>query len=165
MIFVTVGTDKTGFNRLIKKIDQLVGSRKIKEKVVMNIGYSNYIPKKTKYFKVMDRNRWNDYMKKADIILCHAGTGSLLSAIRFKRKIITIPRLPEHGEVCDNHQMEIIKELEKSKQVLACRDLNKLPGYIKKAKKFRPKFPNKKAKIFYLVNHFLKDLENGKKEL
>ncbi|MDU2502160.1 MAG: glycosyltransferase, partial [Lactobacillus gasseri] len=44
MIFVTVGTHEQPFNRLVKKIDDLVADGKIKEKVVIQTGFSTYQP-------------------------------------------------------------------------------------------------------------------------
>lgn len=45
MIFVTVGTHEQPFNRLIKKVDELIGDGKITENVFMQTGYSTYEPK------------------------------------------------------------------------------------------------------------------------
>ena len=51
MIFVTVGTHDQGFERLVRKIDELVESKKIKERVVIQTGYTEYKPRKCKWFK------------------------------------------------------------------------------------------------------------------
>ena len=45
MIFVTVGTHEQPFNRLIECVDQLKGSGKIEEDVVIQTGFSTYEPK------------------------------------------------------------------------------------------------------------------------
>ena len=39
MIFVTVGTHEQPFNRLVKKIDDLVADGIIKEKVIIQTGF------------------------------------------------------------------------------------------------------------------------------
>ena len=52
MIFVTVGTHEQPFNRLIQKIDELVRDGEIEDDVFMQIGYSTYEPKYTKWEKV-----------------------------------------------------------------------------------------------------------------
>ena len=49
MIFVTVGTHEQPFNRLIQKIDELVRDGEIEDDVFMQIGYSTYEPKYTKW--------------------------------------------------------------------------------------------------------------------
>src|SRR3546814_13248667 len=43
----------------------------------------------------------------ADIVVCHGGTGSLITALRAGCRVIAMPRLSERGEHYDNHQSEI----------------------------------------------------------
>ncbi len=45
MIFITLGSQKFQFNRLLKKIDNLIEIGVIQEEVFAQIGYSNYKPK------------------------------------------------------------------------------------------------------------------------
>lgn len=45
MIFVTVGSQKFQFNRLLKEIDNLIQEGKIQEEVLHKIGASDYKPK------------------------------------------------------------------------------------------------------------------------
>jgi len=40
MIFVTVGTHDQGFERLVKKMDEIAGQ--IDEEVVIQVGYTDY---------------------------------------------------------------------------------------------------------------------------
>ena len=44
MIFVTLGSQKFQFNRLLRKIDELIESGIIDEKVFAQTGYSDYKP-------------------------------------------------------------------------------------------------------------------------
>ena len=48
MIFVTVGTHEQQFNRLLKKVDELVENGFINEEVIIQSGFSTYIIKKCK---------------------------------------------------------------------------------------------------------------------
>ena len=45
MIFITVGSQKFQFNRLLEQIDLLIENKIIKEEVFAQIGSSDYIPK------------------------------------------------------------------------------------------------------------------------
>ena len=45
MIFITTGSQKFQFNRLLQKIDELVADGTIKDKVFAQSGYSDYAPK------------------------------------------------------------------------------------------------------------------------
>lgn len=53
MIFVTLGTHEQPFNRLIKKVDDLVANGDIKEKVIVQTGFSTYIPEYCEAHKMM----------------------------------------------------------------------------------------------------------------
>jgi UDP-N-acetylglucosamine--N-acetylmuramyl-(pentapeptide) pyrophosphoryl-undecaprenol N-acetylglucosamine transferase len=46
-------------------------------------------------------------LQRASIVVCHGGTGSLITALRAGCHVIAMPRLPELGEHYDNHQSEI----------------------------------------------------------
>ena len=57
MIFVTVGSQKFQFDRLIKKIDELVGSKIISDQVIAQIGSSTYKPKNIEYYVVIKNDK------------------------------------------------------------------------------------------------------------
>ena len=44
MVFITLGSQKFQFNRLLKKIDKLLEEKIIKDNVFAQIGYSDYSP-------------------------------------------------------------------------------------------------------------------------
>ena len=55
MIFVTTGSQKFQFNRLLQKIDLLIEEGMIREKVFAQIGVSDYQPKHYEYCRFLDR--------------------------------------------------------------------------------------------------------------
>lgn len=65
MIFVTVGTHEQPFNRLIKKVDDLVADGAIQEKVVMQTGFSTYKPKHCEAHKMMSFDEMQQNLKDA----------------------------------------------------------------------------------------------------
>lgn len=44
---------------------------------------------------------------KADVVVCHGGTGSLITALRQGCHVVAMPRLSSLGEHYDDHQSEI----------------------------------------------------------
>ena len=50
-----------------------------------------------------------ELLRDADLVVCHGGTGSLITALREGCRTIVIPRLFERGEHYDNHQVEIAR--------------------------------------------------------
>lgn len=110
MIFVTVGSQKFQFNRLIKEIDNLVEKKIIKEKVYAQIGVCDYKPKNYEFVDFMTQEEFSNKLDKAEIIITHAGTGVIVNAAKKEKKVIAIPRLTEFGEHVDDHQIQLIKE-------------------------------------------------------
>ena len=56
MIFVSVGTYRTGFDRLIREVDRLAGNRILKN-VIAQIGYTKYQPKFIKYKRFHEQKK------------------------------------------------------------------------------------------------------------
>lgn len=114
MIFVTVGSQKFQFNRLLKKIDELIEEDKIKNDVIAQTGVSTYPIKHYASFDFLSSEQFEKYMKKADLIITHGGTGTIVMASKMGKKIIGVPRLVKYGEHVDDHQMQILQEFKKA---------------------------------------------------
>ncbi len=48
-----------------------------------------------------------DAMARADSVICHAGVGTIMTALMAGHTPVVIPRQAEHGEHVDNHQLDI----------------------------------------------------------
>lgn len=110
MIFVTLGSQKFQFDRLLIEIDRLIEEGKITEKVFAQTGYSDYKPKNYKFNKFLNRDEFNDIMSKCDKVITHGGTGAIIGAVKKGKKVIAIPRLSKYGEHVDDHQLQITKQ-------------------------------------------------------
>lgn len=51
-------------------------------------------------------------MEDSDVVITHAGVGSILSALRAGRRPIVLPRRAELGEVVDDHQVQLTADLQ-----------------------------------------------------
>ena len=78
MIFITLGSQKFQFNRLLKAVDEL----KTDEEIYAQIGYSDYKPINYKYKEFLDRDEFSEVMNKADIVITHGGTGAIIGAVK-----------------------------------------------------------------------------------
>lgn len=59
-IFITLGSQKFQFNRLLKAVDELCERGTIEAAdVFAQIGYSDYLPKNFNYKKFLDRDEFN----------------------------------------------------------------------------------------------------------
>lgn len=126
MIFITVGSQKFQFNRLLREIDNLIEKKVIVEEVFAQIGYSDYIPKNYKFKKFLDKDEFNNFIDSSRIIITHGGTGSIISALKKSKKVIAIPRLSKYGEHVDDHQIQIVSQFEKIGFLKGISDISEL---------------------------------------
>lgn len=139
MIFITVGSQKFQFNRLLRKIDYLIENGTIKEEVFAQIGYSDYKPHNYTYQDFLDRKEFAAKVESADIVITHGGTGAIISAIKKEKKVIVVPRLVEYGEHVDDHQLQIVKQFKNLDFIFECLDVEKLEEALKNIRSVKNK--------------------------
>ena len=133
-IFITLGSQKFQFNRLLKAVDELCERGTIEaEDVFAQIGYSDYLPKNFNYKKFLDRDEFSKEMGKADIVITHGGTGAIIGAVKKGKKVIAVPRLAKYGEHVDDHQLQLIKQFDDLNLICSCQDTSKLDVALKVA--------------------------------
>lgn len=107
MIFISVGSREYPFDRLIRKVDELVADGTITDTVIGQIGHSRYEPQHFQWHRFLDRDVFRTHQQQADLIISHAGAGALVSALKLGKVVISVPRLYRYGEHIDDHQTQI----------------------------------------------------------
>lgn len=131
MIFITVGSQKFQFDRLLKEIDRLIDEKQIKsEEVFAQIGYSTYEPRFYPYKKFLNKEEFLNLIDKSEIIITHGGTGSIINGVKKEKKVIGVPRMVEHGEHVDNHQFEIIEQFKNSNLIYGVFDVSEIKAAL-----------------------------------
>lgn len=103
MIFVTVGTQF--FDELIDEVDRLAGEGVFDARVLAQIGLAKRMPLNIETVPFV-----KDMLAvagKADLIITHAGTGSLMEFIALGRPFIAVVNDTKAG----NHQLEFLERL------------------------------------------------------
>lgn len=156
MILVTVGSQKFQFNRLLKKIDELIEKGTIKEKVFAQIGVSDYKPKNYQYVDFTTQDEFSKKIDEADIIITHAGTGVIVNAVKKGKKVIGVPRLAKYGEHVDDHQIQLIDEFKELNFIEPTYDIEYLEEALKnvKNKKYN-KYVSNTDKIIESIEKFI----------
>ena len=72
MIFITLGSQKFQFNRLLQAVDNLIEKGVITDDVFAQIGYSDYVPKHFTCKQFLDRDEFAEWEEKADIVITAA---------------------------------------------------------------------------------------------
>lgn len=156
MILVMLGTQDKSFERLLKQIDKEIETGNIKEKVIVQAGYTKYKSDNMEIFDLVAGDELDKLISKADLIITHGGAGSILSAIKAGKVVIAAPRLKKYGEHTNDHQLQIVKEFAKEGYILELRDFNKLGKLIEKSKTFKPKkFVSNTPRMVELISDYI----------
>lgn len=131
MIFITVGSQKFQFNRLLEQIDLLIEKGVIKEDVFAQTGASDYVPKNYKYQNFLTRDEFTKHMSECSFVITHAGTGAIITALKNDKKVIAIPRLSKYGEHVDDHQIQLIDEFKELNFIEPVYEIDELEQAIK----------------------------------
>ena len=153
MIFITLGSQKFQFNRLLKAVDEIA----VDEEIFAQIGYSDYKPQHYKYKEFLDRDEFENMMSKADIVITHGGTGAIIEAVKKGKKVIAVPRLKKYGEHVDDHQIQLIGQFRNLELIYACEDmdLEKALGTVKETE--YKSYQSNTERIIKSIERFLED--------
>lgn len=116
MIFVTVGTQEP-FDRLVKAIDEIFPQLADKE-LIVQAPLKNYQPVNFGTTVFINPIEYNSIFDKADLIVSHAGMGTILSALIKKKSLIVMPRLLKYGEHRNEHQLATVRKFASSNYFL-----------------------------------------------
>lgn len=144
MILVLLGTQHNDFHRLLEEIEKNIKKGNIKEEVIVQAGFTKYKSENMKIFNMVPKSELEKLVDKADLIITHAGVGSIEMSLEKNKKVIAVPRLKKYGEHVNDHQKEIAQEFSKKGWIIGIDDVKFLGEAIEKSKNFIP--------IKYLVN-------------
>lgn len=156
MILVTLGTQDKTFVRLLEKINQLIDQGLIKDKVIVQAGFTKYNSDNMEIFDLIPQDEFNSLMAQADLIITHGGVGNIISALEKNKKVIAVPRLSKYGEHINDHQTQIIAKFNDLGYIIGLQDVDELDKAIKEVKKFKPqKFVHDNSKMLSLVSKLI----------
>ncbi len=107
-IFVTVGT-QLPFDRLVKQVDWWAGSNPCK--VFGQIGRTQIKPRNIEWRDFLDIEEANERIRSADLLITHAGMGTILTRLETGKPLIVMPRVASLGEHRNDHQLATVRRL------------------------------------------------------
>ena len=162
MILVLLGTQNNDFHRLLDEIEKNIQEGNIKEEVIVQAGFTKYKSNNMKIFEMMRKDDLEKLVQKADLVITHAGEGSIEMSLEQNKKVIAVPRLKKYGEHVNDHQKDIEDEFNRKGWIIGIDEVSCLGQAIRKAKNFKPnKYQNQKAdKIVNIIRTFI-DMPKG----
>lgn len=153
-ILVTVGTQDQKFTRLFEMVEKLNLEN---DEVIIQSGTSKY--ENSKFIVEPYLENYDQILKEADLIICHGGVGTIVSALKLEKKIIAVPRLEKYKEHVNDHQLEIVKEYANKNMILVANDFQELERALKASENFVvPKFESNNDKFIEKLNEIIGEL-------
>jgi UDP-N-acetylglucosamine transferase subunit ALG13 len=130
VIFVALGTHEQPFERALDAVAALSGSH---DQVIQH----GHTPPRAGL-----RARWIEFgpydeiltlMHEATAVVCHAGVGTILSALGAGKCPVVLPRLARFGEHVDDHQLQITEAFAARGIVVACTGADDIEACIERA--------------------------------
>lgn len=109
MILVTVGM-QLGFDRLIRAIDELAPD--LPMPVVAQTGKGTYLARNIKTLESISPSEFDGMIKQTNLLVAHAGIGTVLTAQRFNKPLVLFPRRASFGEHRNDHQLATVGQLD-----------------------------------------------------
>jgi UDP-N-acetylglucosamine transferase subunit ALG13 len=103
------------FDRLIRAMDAwaagaaAAGSEPAE--LVAQIGEGSYQPRHMRWVKSLERADYARAVAGAELVVAHAGMGSVITAGEYGKPIVLLPRLASRGEHTNDHQVDTARWL------------------------------------------------------
>lgn len=111
MIFVTVGAQMP-FDRLIKIVDQWAQAHQ-RDDVFAQIGSTDYRPHHIQWTPFLSTEEFRQRYEDAKVVIAHAGTGSIITALQLGKPILIMPRRASLHETRNDHQVATSEQFRK----------------------------------------------------
>ena len=135
MIFVTVGT-QLAFDRMVLTVDQWA-QQQGRDDVVAQIGFEAKRPSHIQWVEHMSPQECERHVSECELLVAHAGTGSIFSAMRHRKPIIIMPRRASLGEHRNEHQLATAKHFAAKAHVIVAWDEQELVDYLSHPEKVK----------------------------
>ncbi len=126
-IFITVGT--TPFDKLIRFCDENLDPAL--EITIQISKAASYVPKRLDYFEYV--SDVISYYQRADLVITHAGAGTIFTLLEMGKRIIVVPNLDRD----DSHQKDLASMVSQKGWGLVCWRHEDLPKLIAQSDRFQ----------------------------
>ena len=135
MIFLTIGTHEP-FDRLVRVADKWIEQTSHEHELVaqaVSPTSGAYNPKSFKMIPHLSPADYEERILQADLIVSHAGMGSILTAFTHGKPIVIMPRRGHLRETRNDHQYTTVKNLPKRPGLFVAQDEIEFPNVMDKA--------------------------------
>lgn len=127
-IFVTVGAQMS-FDRMVRAVDAWAAERG-RSDVFAQIGPTDYRPAHIEWVEFIEPDEFRQRVAAADVLVAHAGMGSILTALEAGKPILVMPRRGDLRETRNDHQVATAERFREMGKVAVAMDEHELPARL-----------------------------------
>lgn len=157
-VLVSIGTMvEKKFTRLFTMLDELCDEGVLNgNQIIAQISAEKYQSTRYKCFDMIADEDFKRLINESDLIIAHAGTGTVVPSVKQGKKVIVVPRMAQFDEHFDDHQLELAELFAKQGYVLQARNKEELKNCILDLDKFTPvPFVSNNKKMNDLIIDFI----------
>jgi UDP-N-acetylglucosamine--N-acetylmuramyl-(pentapeptide) pyrophosphoryl-undecaprenol N-acetylglucosamine transferase len=109
--FVAVGTHSQAFDRLLEMVDRAAARGILPAPVTAQVGTSELHMEHAEARPLVTPHEMGGAIDHARYVVCHAGTGTIATALRAGHRPLVLGRLERYDEHFDDHQQQIVDKL------------------------------------------------------
>ena len=130
MILLTIGSHEP-FDRLVETIDTWCTTRDCGNRVFGQITeHAGYVPSSFQTVAMLDPIEYRERCQTAELIVSHAGMGSIITAMSLGKPILVMPRRAHLGETRNDHQYATATRFRDHPSVYVAMDERELPAVL-----------------------------------
>jgi len=133
MIFVTVGSDRYPFDRLLRAVEDAYVRHQLTDEIIFQYGSCLHAPSIGRTEAFIPFREVRSLVGRATIVVTHAGVGSIGLCLTRSMRPIVLPRQSSLGEAVDDHQISYAEHMEKEGYIWCARSVAELQNYVVEA--------------------------------
>ena len=131
MILVTIGTNDAPYERMFEMMDSY--AEETGEEVVIQKAHSSFEAKHCECFGFKQDEEFSKYYDRADVVVCHAGIGTIINGLERNIPLVLVPREVVMPGTSDQQGI-VAKRIEDIGRGVCVHSLDELYDKIKEAK-------------------------------
>lgn len=134
--FVAVGNATQPFRRLLDAVAGLAGD--LPQPITIQYGAAlGFAAANCRCVDFVGMDEFATLVAAADLLILHAGAGSVIHAVRAGKVPVVVPRRVALGEHVDDHQLEFARELARLDRIVVCEDVSLLLSAVNAAQRLQ----------------------------
>jgi UDP-N-acetylglucosamine transferase subunit ALG13 len=154
VIFITVGASPFPFDRMLRAVARLPGQR-----LFVQHGPGEPPVDAARTVDFLSFAELIEAVDAADVVVSHAGAGTIICALQAGHTPVLVPRLQRYGETVDDHQLELARALEAQSRVVVAWDSDRIAEAVAAAPARRSAEPERELPIHRALQRALLGLD------